>query len=51
MDQLHREVDRLTRACQPSGEITRDHNFATEAELKEKMLKVDLRDGIICGAP
>lgn len=45
MLQLRRHVDRLTLACQAMWELIRDRGLATEAELEEKVLEVDLRDG------
>ncbi|MEM6886363.1 MAG: hypothetical protein AAF571_15185 [Verrucomicrobiota bacterium] len=38
-------MERLTLACQSMWELLRDRTDFTEADLEEKMLEIDLRDG------
>lgn len=45
LGQLHRRIDRLSLACQAMWELLRDKTGVTEAELTDKILEVDLRDG------
>lgn len=43
---LTQQVDRITLASQAMWELLRDRTELTEADLAEKMLEIDLRDGI-----
>ena len=45
LTQLNRRLDRLSLACQAMWELLRDKAGVTEAELRDKILEVDLRDG------
>ena len=45
VDALAGRLGHLALACQAMWEILRDHHGVNEAELKAKMLEVDLRDG------
>lgn len=46
---LLRQMERLTLACHSMWELIRDNTDLTEADLEEKILEVDLRDGAADG--
>lgn len=45
IEQLQRQVNHLTLACQSMWELLRDYSEITEDDLEAKILEVDLRDG------
>ena len=42
---LQRQVDRLSLACQAMWELVRERTGRSEAQLEQKILEIDLRDG------
>ena len=47
--QLERDIQSLSLACQAMWELLRDHSDLTENDLKAKILEIDARDGVIDG--
>ncbi|MEZ5302285.1 MAG: hypothetical protein R3F11_16870 [Verrucomicrobiales bacterium] len=49
LEHLHRRVERLALSCQAMWELLREHTPLSEAQLREKILEVDRRDGRVDG--
>jgi hypothetical protein len=49
LDALSRRCDRLALACQAMWEILRERSGMADAEIEQKILEVDLRDGRVDG--
>ena len=45
LQRINRHLDRLTLACHSMWELIRDNTQLTEADLEDKILEVDMRDG------
>ncbi|TLD69669.1 hypothetical protein FEM03_17080 [Phragmitibacter flavus] len=46
LKQLRRHVDRLSLACQSLWELVKERTDLTEADIEQRMLDIDLRDGV-----
>ena len=47
--QLHRRLERLALGCQALWELLRERGGITEDDLRNKVLEIDLRDGLTDG--